>query len=302
MTELYSLELKGYQPASTYSPSSKRFVSEADSKQFVSEAEYWEKYYEYSDSDVVYEWNNGYLEEKLVSDQLTYLTYKWFLKLLDYYLAAHPIAELTGLEMGFRLVLPNAITIRRPDLGVVRHDNSVALLPEDNSYQGTFDICIEAISDSTFQMAQRDMVTKKAEYAQAGVSEYFLLDGHGDRTNFYRLNTKGVYVPIKPVKGIIKSKVLPGFQFRQEDLSVCPSPEDLIQDSVYKSFVLPGYSEAIQQAEQAEQAKQQAEQEKHKRQAAEHQAEQENTRRAHSHFQGHYIESGKESGKKNPNR
>jgi len=43
----------------------------------VSEADYWENYYE--NSDVVYEWNNGYLEEKPVSDQSTILMYQWFL-------------------------------------------------------------------------------------------------------------------------------------------------------------------------------------------------------------------------------
>lgn len=46
----------------------------------VSEADYWENYYE--NSDVVYEWNNGYLEEKPVSDKSTILMYQWFLELL----------------------------------------------------------------------------------------------------------------------------------------------------------------------------------------------------------------------------
>lgn len=48
-----------------------------DEPDWVGEAEYWEKYYE--DSDHHYEWNNGYLEEKGVSDKLTLLTL-YFLK------------------------------------------------------------------------------------------------------------------------------------------------------------------------------------------------------------------------------
>ncbi|MCP4702893.1 MAG: Uma2 family endonuclease, partial [Gammaproteobacteria bacterium] len=85
----------------------------------VTEAEYWEKYYERPDDNVTYEWHNGCLEERPVSDRRTYLTHQWFLKLLDYYLEVHPIAETTGLGMGFRMVLPDEINIRRPDTGVV---------------------------------------------------------------------------------------------------------------------------------------------------------------------------------------
>ena len=67
----------------------------------VQEAEYWRDYYELSDT--VYEWNNGRLEEKPVSDQQTYLIYRWFVKLLEFYLQTRPVADFTWLEMGFRL-------------------------------------------------------------------------------------------------------------------------------------------------------------------------------------------------------
>ncbi len=89
------------------------------------------------------------------------------------------------------------------------------LSPHDKSYLGTFDLCIEALSDSTIEIMERDTVTKKEEYAISGVKEYYILDGRRERTQLYRLNAKGVYIPIKQAKGnIIKSKVLPGFQFQ----------------------------------------------------------------------------------------
>jgi hypothetical protein len=232
----------------------------------ISEAEYWEKYYHAT--DITYEWNNGYLEEKPVSDLLTISMYKCFFELLEHYLRTNPIAQSVLLEMGFRLGLPNSTEVRRPDLGVILNDNPIPILPHDKSYHGTFDLCVEAISDSTADMKKRDTVTKKIEYAKGGVKEYYILDGYRDNTQFYRLNARGVYTPIKPVKGgIIKSKVLPGFQFRIEDLYHPPSPEDMIEDSVYKDFVLPGYREekrarqVEQQALQAEQQARQAEQE-----------------------------------------
>jgi len=225
----------------------------------ISETEYWEKYY-HAD-DVTYEWNNGYLEEKPVSDLLTISMYKCFFELLEHYLRTNPIAQSVILEMGFRLVLPKSTSVRRPDLGVILNNKPIPILPHDKSYHGTFDLCVEALSDSTADIKKRDTVTKKNEYAQGGVKEYYLLDGHREQTQFYRLNARGVYMPIKPVKGgIIKSKVLPGFQFRIEDLYHPPSPEDMIEDWVYQDFVLPGYRQE-KLARQVEQEARQVEQE-----------------------------------------
>jgi len=178
-----------------------------DSSPIISETEYWEKYYNGNGSDVVYEWNNGYLEEKGVSDVLTFSIYKWFFQLLEHYLRTNPIAQSVLLEMGFRYSLSGKNEVRRPDIGVVLNDNPIPLLPHDKSYHGIYDMCIEALSDSTTEIMERDTITKKKEYAQAGVKEYYILDGRRERTQFFRLNARGVYTPIKPLKGgIIKSK------------------------------------------------------------------------------------------------
>ncbi len=228
-------------------------------KSVVSESDYWEKYYH--DPEMTYEWNNGELEEKAMSDFITYLMYKWFFELLEHYLRTKPIAKTVGLNIGFRLVLPHKITIRRPDLGVVLNNNPVPLSLDDKSYKGTFDLCVEAISDSSKADIERDTISKKNEYAAGGVKEYYILDGHSRYTAFYRLNAQRVYAPIKPVKeDIIKSMVLPGFQFRIGDLYHRPSIEEMIDDPVYQEFVLPGYRQAKQQAEVEALARYQAEQ------------------------------------------
>ena len=250
-------------------------------RQRVSETEYWEKYYDYP--DVTYEWNDGYLEEKPVSTQATYLTHEWFTELLNHFLKTQATAQITGLEMGFSLVLPNKLEIRRPDLGVVLNSNPVALLLKDRSYKGTFDLCVEAISDSSKKDIERDTQDKKIGYAQAGVKEYYILDGHDRYMEFYRLGAGGVYHPIKPTKkGIIKSKVLPGFQFRITDLLTKPLPDEMITDSVYKGFVLPGYSKAIEKAETEKRARQV---EELARQKAEHQLQAEELARQKSEHQ-----------------
>ncbi|MCP4348813.1 MAG: Uma2 family endonuclease [Desulfobacterales bacterium] len=245
----------------------------------VSEEEYWEKYYEHPHFN--YEWNNGILEEVPVSDREGFLQYKWFLTLTDNYLTVFPQGEMFGLEIGFRLHLPRKTTVRKPDLAVVLNTNPAVFRMRDRTYSGIADICIEVVSDSSAKQVHRDTVVKKLEYGVIGVGEYYILDPKGKETAFYQRGRTGRYVKIKSARGgIIKSGVLPGFQFRISDLYSRPSLENMSGDNVYRKFVLPFYQAEKQKAEQeklraeqlekqlylekqrAEQEKQRAEQEK----------------------------------------
>jgi len=219
---------------------------------YVSEEEYWRDYY--LDSDVHYEWNNGRLEEKPVSNYETFLVYQWFMLLLEHFLTARPIAKMVALEMGFRLPLPDGTVIRRPQIGVVRNDNPQPLLPLDTSYHGVYDLCVEALSDQERSGITHETVTKQAEYAAAGVSEYYILHREPERQAFFTRTTAGVYVPIAPQDGVIRSRVLPGLQFRLRDLIARPAPEALHDDPVYAGFVLADWppEQEQQQARQAD--------------------------------------------------
>lgn len=212
----------------------------------VSEVVYWRDYYDLS--DIHYEWNNGRLEEKPVSDYATYLVYRWLIALLEHFLEAHPIAATIALEMGFRLALPHKVVIRKPDFGVVRLDNPRPLKPRDNSYPGVFDLCIEALSDLERKDIECDTVTKKREYAAGGVPEYYILHRERERMAFFARGDDGLYRPIEPVDDVIASRVLPGFRFRTADLSSQPPLSELRGDPVYSDFVLPGWRAAEQRA------------------------------------------------------
>ena len=87
----------------------------------VLEDVYWEEYYELS--DIHYEWNDGFLEEKPVSDYKAYLMFLWFVELLRHFFTVYPIGKMIGLEMGFRLQLPHKVTIRKPDTGIILNTN-----------------------------------------------------------------------------------------------------------------------------------------------------------------------------------
>ncbi len=240
----------------------------------VSEDEYWEKYYEHPDFS--YEWNNGYLEERPVSDYEGYLMYQWFDRTLQDFFVAYPIGKKVGLEFAFRFALPHKTAIRKPDLGVLLNNNPAGLHLKDRSYSGIFDLCVEAMSDSTVKVKQRDTVVKKGEYEYAGVREYYILDPNKKETAFYRLNAHGIYEHIRPVRGdIIQSVVLPGFQFRISDLYKEPLQKQMAEDVVYKAFVMLPYQIEKQRAEKekqrAEKEMQRAEKEKQRAEQAENQ-------------------------------
>ena len=224
----------------------------------VSEETYWKEYY--LESDFHYEWNDGRLEEKPVSDYETYLVYAWFTEILQHFLRARPIARMVALEMGFRLALPDRTVIRKPDFGVVLNDNPQLLLPLDVSYHGVFDLCVEALSDKERRGIERDGITKKTEYAEGGVPEYFILHREPERQAFFSRTAAGVYVAIQSEDGLIRSRVLPGLQFRLADLCARPAPEALRDDPVYADFMLPGWRDAEQRAEAEGLARREAEQ------------------------------------------
>ncbi len=244
----------------------------------VSEEEYWEKYY---DNDRIFEWNDGVLEEKPMGDHLSYLMSDWFHSLLKEYLEANPVAKIFGTDLGFRLVLPKTTVIRRPDLSVVLNSNPVRFGLLDRSYEGTFDICFEFLSDSDRKAAERDTLEKKSEYCAGGIREYFILDRLGRGTAFYRLNS-GFYSPVLPTSGgVIRSDVLSGFQFCEEHLYTLPPFTELADDPVYSPFVLKGWQEERSRAKaELEVEKKQTQKERSKAARAEKKAEAERQKAA----------------------
>jgi Uma2 family endonuclease len=223
----------------------------------VSEHEYWSRWY--SESDIKYEWNDGRLEEKPVSNYGTLLCFAWLGELLRWFLRSHPVAQESVPDMGFRLALPHKTVIRRPDLALVRRDNPQPLLPLDASYHGVYDLCIEALSDLSQAGIARDAETKKAEYAAGGVREYYILHKEREHLAFFTLDQEtGRYRPIEPRDDVIHSEALPGFRFRIDDLLALTDITDLRHDPVYSDYLLPAWREAEEQAK-AEAARAEAE-------------------------------------------
>ncbi len=225
----------------------------------VTKEEYWAKWYEnpYPNIDVSYEWNNGILEAKPLPTPLQLDLYNWFLDILRRYVESHPIARLINLETGFSLTMPDSKelsgireAVRKPDIGVVLDDNPILWRITDRAFKGVCNLCVEAVSDSTLAEVRRDTEEKKRDYALAGVQEYFILDPDDRYMRFYRLGADGRYEEIRPdAEGVIRSRVLPGFQFRRRDLLRLPDMKNLALDEVYAGYVLPEYRAAVVRAD-----------------------------------------------------
>ena len=240
--------------------------------------EYWDKWYEnpYPDIDVSYEWNNGILEAKPLANAPQVELGFWFLFLLGQYLYTHNIAQLINLETGFVLTMEDASepsgirkAVRKPDIGIILNSNPVPWGRVDQrSFAGVCDAVVEFISDSSQVEVLRDTEEKRRDYALAGVQEYYILDPTGEHMHFFRLTTDRQYEEIQPDAGeVIRSQLLPGFQFRLRDLYGLTQLEELALDEVYRGYVLLKYQESVAARQQAEQkaaheaaARQQAEQ------------------------------------------
>ena len=209
--------------------------SNAESK--VSESEYWDKFYH--DKLVRYEWNNGVLEVKDMPTYISIVCANFLLDCIRQYLHYNPIATLITCDLAFSFSIQNTKRIRRPDYAIILKSNPIQIALNDCSYAGTYDICIQLLSDTKKEYITKDTVTRKTEYANANVSEYYIIDINKQKhTAFYRLDSNGTYVDIKPKNGVIQSTVLPGFQFRIQDLYDPPDLNELIDDDVYQHYML----------------------------------------------------------------
>ncbi len=229
----------------------------------VSLEEYWERWYEHPHAhiDVSYEWNNGILEAKPLPTYQQTEQYRWFFGLLCFYLEVNPIAKILCLETGAHMSVPDGKmpsgqweVVFKPDIGIIRDDNPATWGDtEQRFYAGVCDMIVEELSDSTMAEVRRDTEEKKEGYARAGVKEYFILDSKDRYMHFYRLGAAGNYDEIEPdAEGVIRSQVLPGFQFRREDLLRQPAYAETARDAVYAGYVMPDLQVGETRAEKAE--------------------------------------------------
>ena len=107
----------------------------------------------------------------------------------------------------FQIKLGADLPGREPDLFFVRHTNPAVL---DTYYlAGPADLIVEIAS---LESRARDRGEKFYEYEQAGIKEYWLIDPDREQAEFYRLDARGIYEPVRLENGVFESEVLPGLR------------------------------------------------------------------------------------------
>lgn len=157
-------------------------------------------------------------------------------------------------HLGTVIVAPFAVRlwpggpVREPDLLFVRAENLHKL--SARQLDGAPDLVIEIVSPGS---VTEDRVRKFAEYEQAGVPEYWLIDPrpHQQQADFYHLSNDGVYQPVPlDENGIFRSRVLPQFWLNVAWLWTEPLPNaQLILATIVKDA--PGLPEEVKAAYRA---------------------------------------------------
>lgn len=124
--------------------------------------------------------------------------------------------------------LPNRRVGRVPDILCVTTQNENRARP--TYLDGAADLVVEIVS---YDSELRDKVEKIAEYEEAGVREYWLIDQEHDAVTFYQLGANGQYAPaVIGADGIYRSIVFAGLWIDVAWLWQRPLPQvlDVLKD------------------------------------------------------------------------
>lgn len=138
--------------------------------------------------------------------------------LLQAYLELRPVGAMR--RAPFVMQLDVVGTRREPDIQVILTGNPGKLT--DTAMVGPADLCIEIVSPES---TVRDHGEKLAEYEQAGVREYWIIDPRRKTARFNRLDESGAYSAINPdADGHYHTPLLPGLQLDVATLWRSPLP------------------------------------------------------------------------------
>lgn len=132
----------------------------------------------------------------------------WLYALLLPFIQRRDLGTLFISRVAFRLDGSNGI---EPDIAFVKKGREGII--KRGRVDGPPDLAVEVVSPDS---VDRDYRTKHAQYEQAGVQEYWIIDELKETVTWYRLDQHGRYRALRPRKGKLTSAVLPGFGLRPE--------------------------------------------------------------------------------------
>ncbi len=167
----------------------------------------WEEFLAWSPDEGQSEWIDGEGIAYVSNSERHVRLVVFLTQLLGRYLSVFDLGELFVDSMLLRL--PSRPSGRMPDLFVVGKDDLDRV--RHQWVDGPAPLAVELVSEES---AARDLVEKRAEYEQAGVAEYLIVEARPERRGitYLRLDPDGRYQPVAPdADGRYHSETLPGF-------------------------------------------------------------------------------------------
>ncbi|HEV3263308.1 MAG TPA: Uma2 family endonuclease [Gemmataceae bacterium] len=143
--------------------------------------------------------------------------FMWLGGLMYDFAEIRQLGKVFGSRVAFRLDDRNA---PEPDIAFVSKKHLRRVLR--NRIEGPPDLGLEIVSPES---VERDYRTKREQYERARVPEYWIVDEAEEKVTVLRLGAKAKYREVRPSKGELHSKVLPGFWIRPEWLWRKPRPK-----------------------------------------------------------------------------
>jgi len=143
----------------------------------------------------------------------------WLVSVVNLFVETLDLGKVFVSRVAFRLDGKNG---PEPDLAFVR--KSRLHLVKRGHVAGRPDLAMEIVSPES---VDRDYLRKRAEFERAGVPEYWIIDEVERKVTLLRLDAKGKYREVRPIKGVLRSQVLPGFWLRVSWLWQEPLPKAL---------------------------------------------------------------------------
>jgi Uma2 family endonuclease len=143
--------------------------------------------------------------------------FMWLIFLISGFVDDKELGKVYGSRAAFRLAEHQG---PEPDIAFVRKDRQHLI--QRGFVDGGPDLAIEIVSP---ERVERDYEKKRKQYQDAGVPEYWIVDGIEETVTLLRLDLKGKYREVRPRKGVLHSEVLPGFWLRPDWLWQSPLPK-----------------------------------------------------------------------------
>jgi Uma2 family endonuclease len=129
----------------------------------------------------------------------------WLITLLHDFCEYHDLGKVYGSRVAFKLDDKNS---PEPDIAVVLADHLDRV--ERGHVRGPADLAVEIVSPES---VERDYEKKRKLYEKFAIPEYWIIDEELQQVTLLRLGADG-YKEARPRKGVLTSRVLPGFWLR----------------------------------------------------------------------------------------